>query len=331
MPVISAPHELLESDIYIDLRPVFGRDLYLKCEGFNFGGSVKMRAAVGMVRAAEREGRVGPDTVLVESSSGNLGIALSVVAASKGLRFICVTDARCNEVTVNTMRVLGAEVVVVQEPLADGGLLGARLEVVRRLCAEDPRRLWLNQYANEANWGAHYDLTAPEIAKRFPDLDVLFLGVGTGGTAMGCVRYFNDLSSPTRVVAIDAAGSVTFGRPPRVRHIPGLGSGVRPPLVRPELVDDVVHVEEVDTIRACRTMSARGFLLGGSTGTVLSGALAWLERHDPDRRLKSVAISPDLGERYIDTIYNDAWVLDRFGESALRPLPLHPPPAAGLG
>lgn len=321
MPVISAPHELLESDIYINLRPAFGRELYLKLEGFNLSGSVKIRAAVGMVRAAERAGRLEPDTVLVESSSGNLGIALSVVAASEGRRFICVTDERCNEVTVNMMRVFGTEVRVVREPLAEGGFLGARLDLVRRLCAEDPNRLWLNQYANEANWLAHYDLTAPEIAKRFPDLDVLFVGTGTGGTLMGCARYFDDLGARPQIVAVDAAGSVAFGRPPGLRHIPGLGSAVRPPLLRPELVDDVVHVEEADTVRACRTLSGRGFLLGGSTGTVLSGALAWLERHDPKRRLKSVAISPDMGERYVDTIYNDAWVLDRFDARALLPLP----------
>lgn len=318
MPVISAPHELLESDVYIDVRPIFGRGVYLKCEGFNFGGSAKLKAAVGMVHAAERDGRIGPDTVLVESSSGNLGIALSVVAASKGLRFVCVTDPRCNELTARAMRALGAEVVVVDEPLPEGGFLGARLARVRRLCAEDPRHLWLNQYVNEANWAAHHELTGPEIAKRFPDLDVLFVGVGTGGTAMGCVRYLRAHGSPARVVAVDAVGSVTFGLPAGVRHIPGLGASVQPALVRRDLLDDVVHVREVDTVRTCRTLAAHGFLLGGSTGTVLGGALAWLGRNDPDRALTSVAVAPDLGERYVETIYDDAWVLENIGAEALR-------------
>jgi N-(2-amino-2-carboxyethyl)-L-glutamate synthase len=321
MPVIAAAQELIESDVYIDLQPTLGRRLYLKCEGFNFGGSVKLRAAVSMVEAAERDGLIKEDSVLVESSSGNLGIALSVVAAGKGLRFVCVTDPRCNEASVQIMRALGAEVVVVDEAHPTGGYLRSRQDHVRALCAEDPRHLWLNQYVNEANWRAHYETTAPEIVKRFPELDVLFIGVGTGGTIMGCSRYFRDNAIPARVVAVDAVGSVTFGLPPAPRFIPGLGAGVRPPLVDRTVIDEVVHVTEADTIRACRMLARRGFLLGGSSGTVLSGSLDWLARYDPDRRLTSVTVAPDLGDRYVATIYDDPWVLDHIGEQALRTLP----------
>ncbi|MFJ9554117.1 2,3-diaminopropionate biosynthesis protein SbnA [Nocardiopsis sp. NPDC101807] len=319
MPIVSTPHELLESDVYVDLTSVTGREIYLKCEGFNFGGSVKLRTAAAMVAAAEKDGLLRPDTVLVESSSGNLGVALSVVAASKGLVFTCVTDRRCNPHTLRLMRALGADVVVVDVPDPVGGLLGARKERVRQMCRGDDRYLWLNQYENPANWTAHYETTAVEIAGRFPDLDVLFVGAGTGGTLVGCARYFREHAPRVRVVAVDAQGSANFGGEPGPRLIPGLGSSTPAPALELASVDDVVHVPEREAIRTCRALSARGFLFGGSTGTVVGGALDWLDRHDPEHRLRSVAVAPDLGDRYLETVYSDQWVDKNFGDGTLRP------------
>src|SRR6478609_3889068 len=113
MPVIRNPQDFNEDDLYVDLRSIFGYSLFLKCEGFNFAGSIKLKAATEMVEAAERDGALAPDSILLESSSGNLGVALSMLAASKGYRFVCVTDSRCNPATMRLMRVLGAEVHVV--------------------------------------------------------------------------------------------------------------------------------------------------------------------------------------------------------------------------
>ena len=320
MPTITSPHELLELGVYVDLRPLLHRDLHLKCEGFNFGGSVKMRTAAAMIAAAEHDGSLRPDSILVESSSGNLGIALSVVASSKNLKFTCVTDRRCNTSTQRLMRALGTNVVVIDEQDPEGGLLGARKAYVRQLCQTDRRFLWLNQYENPAAWMVHHDTTALEIAKEFPDLDVLFVGTGTGGTLMGCARYFKQNARNVRVVAVDAAGSVNFGGPAGPRLIPGLGASLPAPALDLDLVDDIVSVSETDTIRACRALCARGFLFGGSTGTVVSGAMSWLGRHDPGRSLRSLAIAPDLGDRYLDTVYDDRWVIDHFGPPAAEPM-----------
>jgi 2,3-diaminopropionate biosynthesis protein SbnA len=314
VPVISAPHELVESAVYVDLTPVLGRCMYLKVEGFNFAGSVKLRTAAGLVAAAEAQGRLGAGAVMIESSSGNLGLALGVIAASKGIPFVCVTDPRCSPTTLRLLKALGAEVVVVSEPDHNGGFLASRMEYVRRRCAADPRYVWLNQYANPANWIAHYELTATEIAKQFPELDVLFVGAGTGGTVMGCARYFRDNGDRVRVVAVDAVGSVSFGGKPARRLIPGLGTSAPPPLLDRSLLADVVYVSEPDTVRYCRLLAANGFLLGGSTGTVVGAAMAWLTAHDPDQRLTAVAIGPDLADRYVDTIYDDAWVSEHLGD-----------------
>jgi N-(2-amino-2-carboxyethyl)-L-glutamate synthase len=325
VPVITTPDAFNEDELYVDLRWSFGYPLYLKCEGFNFAGSIKLKAAIEMVDAAERHGDLRPGSILVESSSGNLGIALSMLAASRGYQFLCVTDARCNHATRRAIEALGNEVHVITEPSPDGGFLGARIDYVRALCAADDRYVWLNQYRNPNNWRAHYHRTGPAIAATFPFLDVLFVGAGTTGTLMGCARYFRQWHRPVRIVAIDSVGSVTFGSPPGRRMVPGLGTSVRPPILNETYVDDVILVEEADTIRACHQLARSGFLFGGSTGTVVSGATAWLTEHDaPD--LTAVAIAPDLGERYLDTVYRADWVehlygADVLGHDGLTPVP----------
>jgi N-(2-amino-2-carboxyethyl)-L-glutamate synthase len=314
--IISTPQGFNEEELYVDLEPTFGRSVFLKCEGFNFAGSIKLKAAIEMVEAAERDGILRPGSVLVESSSGNLGVALSMIAASKGYGFLCVTDSRCNLSTKRMMQAFGGQVHVITEPADVGGYLGARINYVRGLCASDDRYVWLNQYANPQNWKAHYRKTAPAIARQFPQLDVLFVGAGTCGTLMGCARYFREWHRPVRVVAVDSVGSVTFGDAPGRRMIPGLGTSVRPDILDASYVDDVVRVEEADTIRACHRLARTGFLFGGSTGTVISGAMGWLSLHgSPD--LTAVAIAPDLGERYLDTVYHANWVLDLYSEDVI--------------
>ncbi len=309
MPVITRPEQFDADGLFVDLEPVLGHRLYLKCEGFNFAGSIKLKAAASLVSAAEEAGRLGPGSVLVESSSGNLGVAIAMIAASRGYRSLCVTDTRCNPSTLRMIEALGGQVDVVTEPANEGGFLGARIAHVKALCAADDRFVWLDQYRNAANWQAHYRLTAPEIVHRFPDLDVLFVGAGTTGTLMGCARFLRDRSFSGRIVAVDAVGSVSFGDASANRVIPGLGAGVRPPLLDPAYVDDVVHVSEPDTVRACRSLARRGFVFGGSTGTVVAGAERWLAEH-ADPSLTSVAIAPDLGGRYLDTVYDDSWVAE---------------------
>ena len=317
-PIISHPHEFNVDDLYVDLRSTFGRSLYLKCEGFNFAGSIKLKAASEMIEAAERDGLLRPDSILIESSSGNLGVAMSMIAAAKGYRFLCVTDSRCNRATRALIESMGSQVHVITATDAKRGPLAARLDYVKKLCASDARYLWLNQYANPGNWGAHYRRTGPAIARRFPQLDVLFIGAGTSGTLMGCARYFSHWRRPVRIVAIDSVGSTTFGGPAGRRLIPGLGTSVRPPQLDESYVDEVRWIEETDTIRTCHHLASRGFLFGGSTGTVVSGAISWLEERDArDRQLTAVAIAPDLGERYLDTVYNPDWVETHYGEDVL--------------
>ena len=204
MPVISVPEVFNEEELYVDLQSIFGHSLYLKCEGFNFAGSIKLKAAAEMVESAERDGvltpRLDPGRVIVrepgrraEHDRGEQGIPVPVrdrPPLQSGHQA--------------AMEALGSQVHIVTEPHATGGLLGARIEYVRALCASDDRYVCLDQYTNPHNWMAHYRTTAPAIARQFPQLDVLFVGAGTTGTLMGCARYFRGWHSPVRVVAVDS-------------------------------------------------------------------------------------------------------------------------------
>ena len=189
---------------------------------------------------------------------------------------------------------------------------------MKSLCRSDDRYVWLNQYSNQENWKAHYRTTAPAIARRFPKLDVLFVGAGTTGSLMGCARYFREWHRPVRIIAIDPVGSEAFGGPPARRMIPGLGTSLKPPLLDERYVDEVIRVEEADTIRACHRLARSGFLFGGSTGTVVSGAMDWMAQYGA-KGLTAVAIAPDLGERYLDTVYQSNWVQELYGDDVLSP------------
>lgn len=323
-------HDLVSDDVFLQLDDFISRAcLLLKIEGFNLTGSVKLKTALGLVEDAERKG-LYPGGRVIESSSGNLGVALGAVCAAKGYAFTCVTDPNTSARSVAAMRAYGAEVISVTLPDANGGFLGSRIDYIHERLREDPDLVWTNQYANPANPRVHYERTAASILKETSNVDHLFVGAGTTGTLMGCVEYFREHSPWTRIVGVDAEGSVTFGSSPSKRHIPGLGTSRKPELCRSDVVDDVVLVSESDTIRTCRRLAVqRGLLMGGSTGSVLA-AVERMSEQLPDGA-HVVAIAPDLGERYLDTIYNDSWVEERFGPAALDSAPRGGRPMVAAG
>ena len=287
------------------------QNFYVKIESFNPAGSVKMKTARGLVEAAE--GSIGDlsETTLIESSSGNMGIALAVICAAKKYRLICVTDPNSNAAAGSIMRALGAEVVVVRDRDAEGGYLATRISYIHDRLAAEPNLYWLNQYANPSNPAAHEQTTAPAVLKAFGRVDYLFIGVGTGGTLMGCVDYFRRRSPTTRIVAVDAVGSVNFGPGTGTkRYIPGLGTSRRPEIIDMSAPDEILMIPEWETVRECRWLArSTGLLAGGSTGTVLAAVRRVAASISPDATV--VAIAPDLGERYLHSVYDDDWVAER--------------------
>jgi len=307
--IVESPLDLIFPDLFYRLRSFAGaHDVFLKLEGFNVTGSIKIKTAIGLIDDLERRGVARPGkTVIVESSSGNLGLALSLVCAIKGYQFICVTDPNANRSTKKGMQLYGARVIVVKERDPAGGFLGSRLRRIERILQSEPNAIWLNQYANIANKNVHAEQTANEIAREFEKVDWVFVGAGTTGTLAGICERLRQVFPAVKIVAVDPAGSVTFGGAPAKRNIPGIGTSVRPKLAELANPDRVVAVTEETTIETCLSFVRDYHLLvGGSTGTVLAAVQRLAPEFLPGDTI--VAISPDLGEKYLDTIYDSAWV-----------------------
>ena len=220
--IIESPLELIFRDLFYRL-PAFagGHDLFLKLEGFNVTGSIKVKTAIALVEDLEQRGLATPgETVIVESSSGNLGLALSVVCAIKGYEFICVTDPNATHSAVKSMELYGAKVIMVDERDSVGGYLGTRLLKIDQILESNPNALWLNQYANVANKNAHADQTAAEIIKEFPDRRLGLCRVGNNGHTWRCCRAASSSISARQSGCGRARGFGYVRRPARKEKYP---------------------------------------------------------------------------------------------------------------
>lgn len=286
--------------------------LWAKLERSNPGGSAKARPAAAMLRAALSSGRLEPGGTVVESSSGNMGVGLAQACASLGLELICVTDSRVTPNNVRAMRALGADVRVVTEPDPESGeLLDARLGLVQRLLREIPGAWWPNQYANAGNAAAHRDGTMREIDLALDGgYDHVLVAVGTAGTLVGCAEYLRDRE--VELIAVDAVGSVLFGGTRGPRRLPGMGAGRESELSRRAQPGRVIRVTELEAVSGCRRLAAREGILGGASSGGVIAAFERLAAGLP-AGARCVAILPDGGEGYLETIYDDAWVARELG------------------
>jgi N-(2-amino-2-carboxyethyl)-L-glutamate synthase len=292
-------------------------DLFAKLEGFNPGGSTKDRPALHILQEAMRTGAVKPWTVVIESSSGNLGIGLAQACRYLGLRFICVVDPKTTEQNIRILRAYGAEIDLVSKPHpVTGEFLQARIDRVQSLLRTIEDSFWTNQYANLSNSRSHYRTTIDEIATELDGrIDYLFVATSTCGTLRGCAEYVRDHDLDTYIFAVDAHGSVIFGGQPGKRLIPGHGAGRRPELYRDDLADECLWVTDLDCVVGCRRLAhSEAILAGGSGGGVLMAVEQVKERIH--RGANCVLIFHDRGERYLDTVYCDQWVAEHFGDIA---------------
>ncbi len=289
--------------------PLEGRAVrvWLKLEGENAYGSVKARTAHGLLAALEAGGRLRPRGHVVESTSGNLGIALAGLCRERGYRCTLVVDARTPAASLDRMRSLGADLVAV--PWVPGGdTVPDRVAAVRRLLREVPGAVWTDQYGSPANPGVHARWTGPELARTVgcPRLDAVAAAVSTGGTLAGLARYFRRHHPATRILAVDAVGSAATGGAvlDRPLKLYGFGSGLRSQFLAPADWDLLVRVNDAHAALACRVVRDRtGLLLGGSAGAAVLAAAVTAAR---DPALVDVAcLCPDGGERYLAVIDGD--------------------------
>jgi cysteine synthase A len=280
-------------------------NLYAKLEYYNPTGSLKDRAAKYIIEKYI-ENKV-LNTEIIESSSGNFGIALSAICKHYGLSFNCVIDPVINPINEEIMRNFGAKIIKVLEPDENGGFLINRIREVNKFLIDNPKSLWVNQYENPLNMEAYYSL-GKELCNCLSNIDYIFIGVSSGGTITGVSRAIKKEFPSAKVIAVDVEGSVIFGGLPKKRHIPGIGSSITPKILKSALIDDVVIVDEYSTIKSCHELMREHFICaGGSSGSVYQAVKTFFNERKDKKKLDVVCIIADRGDRYANTIYNIDW------------------------
>jgi cystathionine beta-synthase len=281
-----------------------------KLEMLNPGGSVKDRIGLRMIEAAEGEGHLRPGGTIVEPTSGNTGHGLAIAAAIKGYRCIFVMPDKMSQEKVALLRAYGAEVVITPTAVAPESP-ESYYRVADRLTEEIPGAFQPNQYFNQVNPQAHYETTGPEIWEQTEGkIDVLVLGVGTGGTVTGTARYLKERKPDLMVVGADPEGSLFSApdEPARPYLVEGIGEDFWPETFDPSLVDRWVRVSDRDSLLLARAVTRQeGILVGGSTGTALHAALEVAREHGPEATF--VVVFPDTGRNYLSKLYSETWML----------------------
>ena len=276
-----------------------GADVYGKLEYFNPAGSVKDRIARAMIDDAEAKGALKPDSVIIEPTSGNTGIGLAAVAASRGYKVILTMPETMSIERRKLLKAYGAEIV-----LTDGakGMKGA-IAKAQELAAETPNSFIPSQFTNKANPAAHFKTTGPEIWEDTDGrVDIFVAGVGTGGTLSGVGEYLKSKNPNVKVVAVEPAGSPVLSKgTPGPHKIQGIGAGFVPDTLNTGIYDEIIPVENEDAFATGRALARReGLLVGISSGAAVFAA-AQLAKRPENKGKIIVALLPDTGERYLST------------------------------
>lgn len=284
------------------------REVIAKLEMLNPAGSMKDRPARFIIEQGLAAGYLRPGMRLVESTSGNLGVALATVARLHGMTFTAVVDPKTTSTNLRLLRAVGADVEMVTEPDDSGGYLGTRIQRARELADGCVNSLWVNQYANDLNWRAYRRTSAAEVLDAVErPIDYLVVAVSTTGSILGLTRGLRERFPDMKAVAVDAVGSVIFGAPSGPREIPGYGASRVPELLSTDEIDRVLYVDDAAASYGCRHLVAsEGILGGGSSGAVIA-AISRLLRDIPTGS-RVLTVLPDRGERYLDLVYDDDWL-----------------------
>lgn len=269
-------------------------DVYVKLERYNPGGSVKDRAALGMIEKAEKMGLLKSGDVIVEPTSGNTGIALAMIGRSKGYKVIIVMPDTMSVERRNIIKAYGAELVLTE---GTKGMKGA-IEMALDLAKNNENYFVPQQFENTANVEKHYESTAEEILNDIPDLDAFIAGVGTGGTISGVGKKLKEKISNIEIIAVEPFNSpVLSGGSPSPHKIQGIGAGFVPKIYDNEIIDSIMTVKDEDAFNTAKLMaSEEGFLVGISSGANIYAALEMAKKLGPDYKILTIA--PDSGEKY---------------------------------
>jgi cystathionine beta-synthase len=294
-------------------------NLVAKLEYMNPGGSIKDRIALGMITRAEQEGWLRPGGTIIEPTSGNTGVGLAMVAALRGYKLIAVMADKQSEEKRALLRAYGAEVVVCPTDVEPDDPR-SYYTVADRLARDTPNSYRPDQYSNPANPQAHYEQTGPEIWEQTGgQIDVLVVGIGTGGTITGAGRYLKERKPGLLVVGADPVGSIYTAESEEAVAgylTEGVGEDFWPETFEREIVDEYEKVSDTDAFEMTRRVTAvEGIFIGGSGGMAVAGAVRVAERRPDDL---VVVILPDSGRNYMSKIYNDEWMRQHGFETEVR-------------
>jgi cystathionine beta-synthase len=282
--------------------------IYAKLELKNLGGSVKDRCALAMIEEAERLGILKPGvSTVVEASSGNTGIGLALLCASRGYKLVITIPEKMSIEKKTLLKAYGAEVIITPNLPHDDP--NSYAGVAKKLAKELPNAVFLDQTNNQANTRAHLK-TGEEIYNQLKGrrISALVAGAGTGGTITGAGTQLKKLAPGIKIIGVDPEGSVLSGGVDHPYKVEGIGYDFVPTTLWPGVVDEWVRVSDKDSFLTARRLAKEeGILAGGSSGAAIYAALKVAPRFAPDDNI--VVIIPDTGERYLSTVYNDDWMI----------------------
>jgi 2,3-diaminopropionate biosynthesis protein SbnA len=286
-------------------------EVIAKLEYMNPGGSMKDRPAQYIIERGIQNGDIHAHTHIIESTSGNLGVALAMMARIYGLTVTCVVDPKIAKTNLNILRQMNANIEMVEERDDQGGYLKTRIRRVQQLLQTNQNGFWINQYANENNWKSHYSGTGNEIVEALDYADIFVAGVSTSGSIMGTSRRLREKFPGLDVVAVDAVGSIIFNSPPGSRELPGIGASRVPEILNRSEIDRVIHINDRESANGCRELLLKeGIFAGGSSGSVVAAIQKLIPTLNPsiERPVRIVTLLPDRGDRYLDLVYDNEWV-----------------------
>lgn len=271
-------------------------EVFLKLERFNPGGSIKDRAALGMIEDAEKRGLLKKGDILVEPTSGNMGIAISMIGKLKGYSVVIVMPESMTKERRSLVKAYGATLILTDGSKGMKGAIAKAEELVN-----EKGYVMLQQFNNMANPEKHYETTANEIIKDIPEVNAVVAGVGTGGTVSGIGRRLKEINKSIEIVAVEPANSpVLSGGKPGAHKIQGIGAGFVPNIYNGDVVDNIMQVTDDEAINMAKELASKqGIFVGISSGAALVAAIK--KARELGEGSKVVAIAPDGGEKYIST------------------------------
>ncbi len=270
-------------------------DLYAKLEYLNPGGSIKDRAALGMITRAERAGRLRPGATIFEATAGNTGVGLALIAGGRGYKTVLAVPEGFSQEKVTLMEALGAEVIRTSRA---GGMQEA-IDYVTERAARTPNSFIAGQFANQDNPDFHYETTAREFYQQLGGhIDAIVIGCGTGGTFTGVARYLKERNPKTLAIAVETQGSVLGGGPKGEHEVEGIGASFVPKTFDGSLADEIIAVCDRDAFDMVKRLAAEeGVLAGSSAGANVFAAIVIAQRLGPGKRVATII--PDSAERYL--------------------------------